>query len=78
MSRKTEQAYKALFLYIKTIEPTWQPTTVMTDFERASINAIHTVFPTARVVGCWFHSSQSVWRKIQELGKILEYLCITD
>jgi len=74
MSRKTEQAYKALFLYIKTLEPTWQPTTVMTDFERASIKAINSVFPTTRIVGCWFHSSQSLWRKIQELGEILKYL----
>jgi len=72
MSRKTEQAYKALFIYIKSIEPTWQPTTVMTDFERASINAVHSVFPTTRIVGCWFHLSQCIWRKIQELGEILD------
>jgi len=72
MSRKTEQAYKALFIYIKSIEPTWQPTTVMTDFERASINAVHSVFPTTKIVGCWFHLSQCIWRTIQELGEILD------
>jgi len=70
MSRKTEQAYNALFMYIKAIEPTWQPQTIMMDFERASINAIRSQFPRTRIVGCWFHSSQSLWQKIQELGKI--------
>jgi len=69
MSRKTKQTYNALFMYIKTIEPTRQPQTIMMDFERASINAIRT-----RIAGCWFHTNQSLWRKIQELGKIYYYV----
>ncbi|XP_050065402.1 uncharacterized protein LOC126554368 [Aphis gossypii] len=64
MSRKTEQTYNALFMYIKTIELTWQPQTIIMDFERASVNAIRLQFPRTRIVGRWFHSSQCLWRKI--------------
>ena len=42
--------------------------TVMTDAERASINAFQAVFPLKRPQICFFHHSQSVWRKTQNLG----------
>ena len=41
---------------------------MITDFEIALITAIETEFPRSRIQGCYFHYSQSLWRKIQALG----------
>ena len=41
------------------------PTSIMTDFEPAAINAFKAKFKEAEVAGCFFHLGQSVWRKIQ-------------
>ena len=37
-------------------------------YERATIEAIKTVFKIEKIEGCFFHLSQAHWRKIQELG----------
>ena len=46
----------------------WMPDRVVTDFEVAAMNAIRAELPAVRVNGCYFHFTQSLWRKIQELG----------
>lgn len=33
-------------------------TLIHTDFEVAAINVMKTMFPKARIVGCWFHFNQ--------------------
>ena len=38
------------------------------DYERATIDAVKTVFKIEKIEGCFFHLSQAHWRKIQELG----------
>ncbi|XP_029345770.1 uncharacterized protein LOC115034131 [Acyrthosiphon pisum] len=69
MSKKTEDAYCALFHFIKTeIEVNWNPLSVAIDFEKASIAAVRKIFPTANIFGCFFHHSQCIWRKIQQKG----------
>ena len=47
---------------------TLNPKRLTCDFEQASINAFSKTFPQLHVAGCFFHFSQSLWRKIQELG----------
>ena len=44
------------------------PTRVVTDFEVSLISAIETEFPQSTVKGCYFHFTQSVWRRVVELG----------
>lgn len=70
MSRKTERAYTAHFNKILSIIQQWQPLTIIVDFEKAAIAAIRTMFPNTTIRGCWFHSSQVVWRKVTNIGKI--------
>ena len=38
------------------------------DYERATIEAVKTVFLIDKIEGCFFHLSQAHWNKIQELG----------
>ena len=68
MANKTEESYKKLFLKLKSLEPTLSPNTIMTDFERAAINAFRTVFPNSDVRSCFFHFSQCIFRFIQSNG----------
>ena len=50
-----------------------QPQRVLSDFERSAMNAYEEVFPGITIKGCHFHMTQSLWRKIQELGLATEY-----
>jgi len=74
MSRKTTKAYAALFEKLLSIEPQWQPETVIIYFELAAMAGIQFIFPSINIQGCWFHSSQAIWRKIENLGNFI--LCI--
>jgi len=41
---------------------------MLLDFESAAINAFRSTFPSATVTGCYFHLTQSVMRKVNEIG----------
>lgn len=49
------------------------PACIITDFEKAAINAIHNIFPECVQKGCFFHLAQNVWSKIQSCGLVTEY-----
>jgi MULE transposase domain len=49
------------------------PTTITLDFETAAFAAFQNRFPQATLHGCFFHLSQSVWRRIQEAGLQIRY-----
>ncbi|XP_015376918.1 PREDICTED: uncharacterized protein LOC107171199, partial [Diuraphis noxia] len=70
MSRKTVRAYNALFKRLLEIEPQWTPQTIIVDFERAAMVSLKTIFNNVSIRGCWFHSSQALWRKVGEFGMI--------
>ena len=44
------------------------PRTILVDFEQAAIASFQQSYPNAQVSGCYFHLSQSVLRKVNELG----------
>jgi hypothetical protein len=46
---------------------------MLTDFEQASINAWKKVFPHCELTACLFHLSQSLFRKIVEIGFKVRY-----
>lgn len=51
----------------------WRPRKIVCDFEQGLINAAETEFPNASIRGCYFHFTQSLWRRIQELGLSVGY-----
>ena len=46
------------------------PEIVHLDFEQPAINAVKTTFGLhVQTKGCFYHLTQSTWRKIQKLGR---------
>ena len=68
LPNKTQATYRRLFATMKETEPALRPATVTMDFEKAAINAFHESFPDAAVNDCFYHLSQSVYRKVQTSG----------
>jgi hypothetical protein len=73
LTNKTEASYFRIFDRLKNLKPALNPQSVMSDFEKASQNAVERVFPATEIVGCLFHLGQSLWRKIQQLNHVDEY-----
>ena len=73
MCEKSEAAYTHMLRVVREKVAEEHPGcafrgTVMMDAERAAMNAFKEVFPMKRTQICFFHHSQSVWRKTQSLG----------
>ena len=55
------------------------PSHIVTDFEKASLGAITTILgEQVSTQGCFYHLTQSTWRKIQELGLSYQYKASPD
>jgi hypothetical protein len=63
-----DRAVTLLLDQIDTVQPGKRPTNFLMDFEKAVENTIRATIPTAIVRGCFFHHSQAIWRKCQQLG----------
>ena len=68
MSGKRKQDYTDVFKAIDALLPTRNVQTLTLDFEATMWQAAAEVFPTVVPLGCFFHWSQAVWHKVQELG----------
>jgi hypothetical protein len=79
MQRKTRDAYTELFQNIRRVcddrQLQWTPNkAIMSDFEQASIQAAQDAFgPGIQQRCCFFHLTQSTWRKIQALDLVNAY-----
>jgi len=71
-TKRDEVLYKKIFTHLITlcanINLTFSPKRFTSDFEIATIQACQYLFPNVKISACFFHYSQSIWRKIQELG----------
>ena len=72
MPNKTQSSYNQLFSALKRLKPNLNPISIMTDFEQSAINSIKEAFPHALQRGCFFHLSQCLWRKIQQIEGMQE------
>ena len=63
-----QNTYVRMLDILKTLLPSANPGVILADFENAAQNAFRLAFPNATMKGCLFHLSQSVMRKVGELG----------
>jgi len=74
LQNKTKQTYTEMLSVICTKCPNYCEVVQITiDFEKAVVLAIEKVLPKVKIHCCYFHLSQSVWRKIQENGLVKKY-----
>uniref|UniRef100_A0AAV2J7G9 MULE transposase domain-containing protein n=1 Tax=Knipowitschia caucasica TaxID=637954 RepID=A0AAV2J7G9_KNICA len=65
---------KAIALHVRQISHRrWRPQKVVCDFEIALITALQSELPQVSIQGCYFHFTQSLWRRVQELGLVRAY-----
>ncbi|XP_064104029.1 uncharacterized protein LOC135213860 [Macrobrachium nipponense] len=74
MPDKAQSTYERVFQILKDKRPDCDPENVTLDFENSAINASMTVYPDANINECFFHLSQSIWRKIQITGLSNSYI----
>lgn len=74
MANKTQTSYVRALTALKNLNSQLAPVSIMTDFEKAAMNAFRKVFPQATQRGCFFHMSQCIWRKIQGCGLQSRYI----
>lgn len=68
MRTKAQVDYERVFRKLLELRPSLTPTSVLIDFEIATMNALSIMFPNATILGCLFHLGQSLWRRIQNEG----------
>ena len=77
MTSKSEEMYRQLFQSLNDFAEEnnveLRLLTIITDFERAAIKASQREFSDINNKRCFFHLSQSGWRKIQEVGLATQY-----
>ena len=77
LSNKQQQSYQKLIDELRVLCPSWNPKSIMVDFEKAAINAFERTFTTTTntisISGCFFHLQKSIQRKIQDLGLKTNY-----
>ena len=73
LPNKLQETYHKMWNQVKILCPDACPTNLIVDFEKAAINAFESHFLQTQVKGCFFHLTQNVWRKIQELGLKKKY-----
>lgn len=77
LSNKNKRIYCLFFELLKSRASQFgtnlQPDVVITDFEKASINAVKQVFPETKHKCCYFHLAQNIWKHIQSTGLSKQY-----
>ena len=68
LPNKSQQTYRGMMQIVKQLISTANLLKVLTDFELIAINAFREEFPEAELSGCYFRLSQSIVRKVGELG----------
>jgi hypothetical protein len=74
-----QQIYKTIYKLLSVIQvmkryvmrytgSALNPHQVVCDFELSIMTAVQTEFVNAEICGCFFHFTQSLWRRVQNLG----------
>jgi hypothetical protein len=66
MTNRREATYHRVFETLEYLQQNLNPVSILSDFERAAINAFITSSPNSDHRGCFFHLTQNIWRRIQD------------
>lgn len=64
MESRCSASYKQVFSYIEANLIQLKPERIHSDYEAALLKALRIVYPSSNLVGCWFHYSQAIRRKL--------------
>jgi len=70
LSGKTQSVYDSLIKEVNKLCPNLKPTSILTDFEKASSNAFSANFKTSKFLGCFFQFKQATMRRFQNNNAI--------
>jgi len=70
---KIQVVYDRMLKEVNNIIILASPERILLDFESEAFNALRTAFPNATVTGCYFNLTQSVMRKLNEIGMKEDY-----
>uniref|UniRef100_A0A914YT42 MULE transposase domain-containing protein n=1 Tax=Panagrolaimus superbus TaxID=310955 RepID=A0A914YT42_9BILA len=62
MTQRTTRNYEYALKKLIEIEPLFDPSKIVMDYEQAAIRAFKNVFPAIEIEGCFFHLGQCIWR----------------
>jgi hypothetical protein len=69
MTSRCEYLYCVVFHeLVVLLEYGWDPSVVVTDFEKALVKAVKYQFKDSTLLGCYFHFKQALFRKMQKFG----------
>lgn len=64
MESKSTRSYKQVFTYIEDNLLKLKPETIHSDYEAGLLKALKILYPSSKLVGCWFHYCQAIRRKL--------------
>ncbi|KAF0764739.1 MULE domain-containing protein, partial [Aphis craccivora] len=73
LQRKNKEIYVELLSKLKSMLFELKLKTISIDFEQLMIQAIELVFVDINIQCCYYHLSQSIWRKVQNIGLTKKY-----
>ena len=75
LQNKTQALYVLVLDEIKRMIPLANPNPekILLDFENVAINAFIAAYPNAKILNCYFHLTQSILRKANEIVIKLDY-----
>lgn len=71
LPNKKQTTYNKMFKMVKSFI-TNDPKSINMDFEKAAMNSAQMIF-RCKIYGCFFHLSQSIFRRVQNKGYVAEY-----
>lgn len=73
MKEKSKAVYLKVLQKLKDLTNNYTPDNITIDFEMAAFLAIKEIYPQTQIMGCFFHFTQILYRKIQNNGQMNEY-----
>ena len=72
LTGKNQYLYQAILESVRHNIPHFRPQASMSDWEEGPRNAFRVTYPQLKLYECWFHVTQRIWVKTQELSLVVK------